>query len=41
MKVLILLFILAPPGLSGTLQGIAHGVLHGLGNILYFRIHHK
>ena len=25
------LFILAPPGLSGTLQGIAHGITHGLG----------
>jgi len=31
-----LLFIIAPPGLSGTLQGVAHGVTHGLGKICYF-----
>jgi hypothetical protein len=38
MNKLILLCILAPPGLAGTLQGIAHGVTHGLGNSLWTKI---
>ncbi|CAF4789128.1 unnamed protein product [Rotaria socialis] len=33
--------LIAPPGLSGTLQGITHGVLHGLSNILGFIINNE